>query len=138
MSNIFFLYAKNDILLLGGSMVKPETINDKQLPIIMKMFANAFSHIPTETKVVRETKLGQIIAQTNEVYHGNYQINKYLHFDKYDKIIAAFHERLVNNFGHCNLSLFYQNFKNLKLKERNKNILDYLSILITLLTLLYL
>ena len=130
MSNIFFLYVKNDILILGDNMVNQGTINDKQLPIIMELFVSAFSHIPTDAEVKRESKLGQIIAQTNEVYHGNYQINKYLHFNKYDKIIALFHEILESNLSHCNLSLFYQNLKNLSIKERNKNILDYLNILI--------
>ena len=130
MSNIFFLYTKNGIIFIGDNMVKQLTIGEKELPIVLEIFVSAFSHIPTKTEISREEKIGQIVTQTEEVYHGNYQINQYLRFNKYNAIIKDFFDRLDYSFGHCNLSLFFQNFKTLKIKERNKNLLDYLNILV--------
>ena len=131
MSNIFLLYTKNGIIFIGDNMVKQLTIGEKELPIVLEIFVSAFSHIPTKTEISREEKIGQIVAQTEEVYHGNYQINQYLHFDKYNQMISDFYDILDSNFGHCNLSIFYQNFKNLQIRDRRRNILDYLNIAVS-------
>lgn len=131
MSNIFFLYTKNGIIFIGDNMVKQETINERELPIAINIFLSVFSHIPEKTTIKKEPQIGQIVAQTAQVYHGNYQINQYLHFDKYNKMVSEFYELLDSTFGHCNLSLFYKNFKTLKIKERRKDLLDYLNILLS-------
>ncbi len=131
MSNIFFLYAINVIIYIGDNMVRQGNINDRNLPVVIEIMKRVFAHIPEHTTISRESKLGRIVTQTADVYYGNYRINEYLHFDKYNDIIKEFYERLDSNFGHCNLSIFYKNFQTLKIKERNKNIFDYLGILLT-------
>ena len=128
MSNIFFLYAKNGIILIGDNMVKQGNISDRDLPVVLEIIREVFSHIPQNTTISKEAKLGKIVTQTTYVYHGNYQINQYLHFNKYNQMISEFYDILDSNFGHCNLSIFYQNFKNLQIRDIRRNILDYLNI----------
>lgn len=131
MSNIFFLYAKNGIILIGDNMVKQGNISDRDLPVVLEIIREVFSHIPQNTTISKEAKLGKIVTQTTYVYHGNYQINQYLHFNKYNQMISEFYDILDSNFGHCNLSIFYQNFKNLQIRDRRRNILDYLNIAVS-------
>ena len=131
MSNIFFLYAKNGIIYIGDNMVKAGKINDRDLPIVLEIIRETFSHIPLNTTVSKKAKTGKIVTQTTYVYHGNYQINQYLHFDKYNEMISDFYDILDSNFGHCNLSIFYQNFKSLQIRDRKRNILDYLNIAVS-------
>ena len=43
MSNIFFLYTKNDIIFIGDNMVKQGIINERELPIAINIFLSVFS-----------------------------------------------------------------------------------------------
>ena len=92
MSNIFFLYAKNGIILIGDNMVKQGNISDRDLPVVLEIIREVFSHIPQNTTISKEAKLGKIVTQTTYVYHGNYQINQYLHFNKYNQMISEFYD----------------------------------------------
>ena len=64
MSNIFFLYAKNGIIFIGDNMVKQGNINDRDLPVVLEIIRETFSHIPLNTTISKEAKLGKIVTQT--------------------------------------------------------------------------
>ena len=54
MSNIFFLYTKNDIIYIGDNMVKQGNISDRDLPVVLEIIREVFSHIPQNTTISKE------------------------------------------------------------------------------------
>ena len=63
MSNIFFLYAKNGIILIGDNMVKQGNISDRDLPVVLEIIREVFPHIPQNTTISKEAKLGKSVLK---------------------------------------------------------------------------
>lgn len=98
-------------------------ITQLQNEIIKKLFTT----IPPKAKLKRESKKGTIIKIPPEITQGKYDISKYINYGDFNKTIYDFYTILEENFSHCNLSAFYTNLRTLKVKVRNYNILDLVS-----------
>lgn len=92
-----------------------------------KLLINLFIEIPSSTKIKRVKKTGTIIEMSPEIEQGKYDISKYINYGDFNKTIYEFYTILTEKFSHCNLGIFYTNLKSLKVKVRNYNILDILS-----------
>lgn len=86
-----------------------------------------FSAVPPKVKLKRDAKKGTIVKISPEIAQEKYDISKYIKFGDFNKIIYDFYTILEKNFSNCSLGSFYTNLRSLKVKVRNYNILDLIS-----------
>ena len=92
-----------------------------------ELISKIFNAIPPHTSLKRIKIKGTIVEIPPEITHGKYDVSKYMHYGNFNEIIYKFYQVLEENFSHNNLSAFYKNLKELKIKTRNYNILDLIS-----------
>lgn len=92
-----------------------------------ELISKIFNAIPPHTRIKRTKIKGTIIEITPEIIQGKYDVSKYMNYGSFNEIIFKFYKVLEDNFSHHNLSAFYRNLKDLKVRKRNYNILDLIS-----------
>lgn len=105
-------------------MINKFNITELQNELVSKIF----NMIPPRTRLKKERKKGTIIEITPEIIQGKFDISKYINYGNFDTIFYMFYQTLEDNFSQCNLSAFFNNIRNLKVKVRNYNIIDLISI----------
>ena len=93
-----------------------------------ELISKIFNTIPPSTRIKRERVKGTIIEITPEIIQGKYDVTKYINYGDFDEIFYMFYQILEDNFFQHNLAAFYTNLKSLKVKVRNYNIIDLISI----------
>lgn len=93
-----------------------------------ELISKIFNVIPPHTRLKKERVKGTIIETTPEIIQGKYDVSKYINYGSFDEIFYRFYQILEENFSHHNLSAFYTNLKSLRVKVRNYNIMDLISI----------
>lgn len=81
------------------------------------MFNTVFDGINRTMKLNRQRYSGTIDKISPEVSMGVYDINMFLNFEEYNAIVLEFKEILDTKLSHCHNNAFYQNIKDLVLKE---------------------
>ena len=93
-----------------------------------QLISKIFNTIPPRTRLKKERVKGTIIEITPEIIQGKYDVSKYINYGSFDEIFYRFYQILEENFPHHNLSAFYTNLKSLRVKVRNYNIMDLISL----------
>lgn len=90
------------------------------------LLAQIIPRISSSYTFCKLKKSGVITKISPELKSGEYNINEYLKFDKYNQIITDFEHILKTRLSHFNNTAFYENLKTLKLTEETKGFLKKL------------
>lgn len=131
MSNLFFLYLKNGIILLGDNMTESGKITTRNwYELKDSILREIFKEIPTRTTLSKTSKKGHVLAISPELEQQKYNINNYLNFNNYNSIVTKFYQVLEDYFEHCDLSSFYLNMKSLTITKKKQTLSERLEGLI--------